>query len=79
MLLKNLKLVKGSQSLSVNLSDIKTNHSGNTYCASQGRRRGRQTRLVRLLYSRGGPVFLPCTPQVWVEKVGAGYYTAIGF
>lgn len=36
MLLKNLKLVKGSQSLSVNLSDIKTNHSGNTYCASQG-------------------------------------------
>ena len=37
MLLKDLKLVKGSQSLSVNLSDIKTNLSGNTYCASQGR------------------------------------------
>lgn len=79
MLLKNLKLVKGSQSLSVNLSDIKTNHSGNTYCASQGRCPRQIDRLVRLLYSRGGPVFLPSTPQVWVEKVGAGYYTATGF
>lgn len=76
MLLKNLKLVKGSQSLSVNLSDIKTNRQETPTVLAWARGRDPPREAAPL---QGRASFLPSAPQVWVEKVRAGYYAATGF
>lgn len=79
MLLKNLKLVKGSL-LSLcewPRRDIKDHSAGTCWAAVVSRpqlgTRGSQTHLTSCsLLSRGRPVSLPSMPPVWVGKAGAG-------